>query len=200
MIRALVLVLCVGLVLAPGAAPEGVAGNRPERLEWFRDLGFGLFIHWSLDSQVASVISHSMVGASEDYLERYVKELPRSFNPRHFEPREWARLARLAGFTYVVFTAKHHSGFCMFETETTDFSIMNTPYGRDVTRELTDALLVNPYSIDEIAKAIKVAVGMSKKERRRRMSSMRAIVREHNIYSWASSIISQIAGFRVPED
>jgi alpha-L-fucosidase len=139
MTRALVLVLCAGLALAPGATAEEAVGNRPERLEWFRDLGFGLFIHWSLDSQVASVISHSMVGASDDYLERYVTELPRSFNPRHFEPREWARLARLAGFTYVVFTAKHHSGFCMFETETTDFSIMNTPYGRDVTRELTDA-------------------------------------------------------------
>jgi alpha-L-fucosidase len=139
MIRVLVLVMSVGLVLAPGAAAEEATGNRPERLEWFRDLGFGLFIHWSLDSQVTSVISHSMVGASDDYLDRYVRELPRSFNPRHFEPNEWARLARLAGFTYVVFTAKHHSGFCMFETETTDFSIMNTPYGRDVTRELIDA-------------------------------------------------------------
>jgi alpha-L-fucosidase len=124
---------------APPAADGDTAGNRPERLEWFRDLGFGLFIHWSLDSQVTSVISHSMVGASEDYLERYVTELPRSFNPVRFEPREWARLARLAGFTYVVFTAKHHSGFCMFETATTDFSIMHTPYGRDVTDELIEA-------------------------------------------------------------
>jgi alpha-L-fucosidase len=131
--------VCFLLALAAPAASTAAAGNRPERLEWFRDLGFGLFIHWSLDSQVASVISHSMVGASGEYLERYVEELPRTFNPRHFEPREWARLARLAGFRYVVFTAKHHSGFCMFETGTTEFSIMNTPYGRDVTRELVDA-------------------------------------------------------------
>ncbi len=137
--RALAACLVASAALAPGLAADEASGNRPERLEWFRDLGFGLFIHWSLDSQVASVISHSMVGASEDYLERYVTELPRSFNPERFQPREWARLARLAGFTYVVFTAKHHSGFCMFETKTTDFSIMNTPYGRDVTRELIDA-------------------------------------------------------------
>jgi alpha-L-fucosidase len=137
--RALAACLVVSLALIPAAFAEKGLGNRPERLEWFRDLGFGLFIHWSLDSQVSSVISHSMVGASEEYLERYVTELPRSFNPRRFEPREWARLARLAGFTYVVFTAKHHSGFCMFETKTTDFSIMSTPYGRDVTRELVDA-------------------------------------------------------------
>ncbi len=115
------------------------AANNPERVEWFRDLGLGLFIHWSLDSQVTAVISHSMVGADNEYLERYVNELPHSFNPKKFDPREWARLARLAGFRYLVFTAKHHSGFCMFGTETTDFNIMNTPYARDVTKELFDA-------------------------------------------------------------
>lgn len=115
------------------------AANRPERVEWFRDLGLGLFIHWSLDSQLTSVISHAMVGADEAFLKRYVEELPRSFNPKRFDPREWARAARLAGFRYVVFTAKHHSGFCMFETATTDFNIMNTPFGRDIAREIADA-------------------------------------------------------------
>ena len=115
------------------------AANKPERVEWFRDLGLGLFIHWSLDSQITSVISHSMVGADEAYLKRYVEELPRTFNPKRFDPREWARVARLAGFRYVVFTAKHHSGFCMFRTETTDFNIINTPFGRDTSKEIADA-------------------------------------------------------------
>ena len=115
------------------------AANKPERIEWFRDLGLGLFIHWSVDSQLTSVISHSMVGADEAYLKRYVEELPRSFNPKEFDPREWARVARLAGFRYVVFTAKHHSGFCMFETTTTDFNIMNTPFGRDAAAEIAEA-------------------------------------------------------------
>ena len=132
--RTLLLLLIAGL-FAPGLP----AANNPERVEWFRDLGLGLFIHWSLDSQVTAVISHSMVGADEAYLARYVNELPRSFNPGKFDPREWARAARLAGFRYVVFTAKHHSGFCMFATETTDFNIMNTPYARDATKELFDA-------------------------------------------------------------
>ena len=50
--------------------------NDPERVEWFRDLGFGLFLHWSLDSQVGSVISHSMVAADDDYLDRFENELP----------------------------------------------------------------------------------------------------------------------------
>jgi alpha-L-fucosidase len=114
--------------------------NRAERLEWFRDQGFGLFIHWSLDSQLGSVISHSMVGADSNYLNRFIHDLPRTFNPRKFAPRDWAALAKLAGARYVVFTTKHHSGFCMFHTATTDFSIAHTPLGRDLTRELFDAL------------------------------------------------------------
>ena len=129
-------VLACLLFLGAQASP---AQNQPERVEWFRDLGLGLFIHWSLDSQLTSVISHSMVGADEAYMERYVNELPRSFNPKEFDPREWARVARLAGFRYVVFTAKHHSGFCMFETATTDFNIMNTPFARDTAKEIADA-------------------------------------------------------------
>lgn len=114
-------------------------GNKPERLEWFRDLGFGLFIHWSHDSQIGSVISHSMVGADEDYLKRFIDELPRTFNPRKFQPQDWAALAKLAGVRYVVFTTKHHSGFCMFHTATTPFQIRNTPFQRDITREVFDA-------------------------------------------------------------
>ena len=70
------------------------------------------------------------------YLERYATELPRSFNPGRFEPREWARLARLAGFTYVVFTAKHHNGFCMWDTKTSTFNIMNSGYGKDILKEI----------------------------------------------------------------
>lgn len=112
--------------------------NKPDRLEWFRDLGLGLFIHWSLDSQIGSVISHSLVGASEEYMEDYWK-LKDSFNPSRFNPDEWAILAKLAGFQYVVFTAKHHNGYCMYNTKTTDFDIMHSPFGRDITKEVIDA-------------------------------------------------------------
>ena len=114
-------------------------GNRPERVEWFRDLGFGLFIHWSPDSQLGSVIAHSLVGASPDYAKRYFDLIPKSFNPKKFNAEDWAVLSKLAGLKYVVFTAKHHAGFCMYDSKETDFSIMNTPYGRDLTRELVDA-------------------------------------------------------------
>ena len=56
--------------------------NKPEREEWFTGLGFGMFIHWSMDVQLGLVISHSLVGASEDYLKRYFNELPKTFDPR----------------------------------------------------------------------------------------------------------------------
>jgi alpha-L-fucosidase len=113
--------------------------NKPERLEWFRDLGFGMFIHFSYDSQLGVVISHSMAGASEDYLNRFVNDLPKTFNPKDFAPDEIATLAKLAGMKYIVFTTKHHSGFCMWDTQTTAFNIMNTPYKKDLLAEYADA-------------------------------------------------------------
>jgi alpha-L-fucosidase len=116
-----------------------VPGNKRDRLQWFNDIGFGLFIHWSIDSQIGSVIGHSMAGASEDYLRNYTEILPSTFNPKKFDPDEWAVLAKLAGIRYVVFTTKHHSGFCMFHTSTTPFNIANTPFKRDITGEVIEA-------------------------------------------------------------
>ena len=113
--------------------------NKKERLEWFRDLGFGMFVHFSFDSQLGIVISHSMAGASSDYLNRFVNELPKTFNPKDYDPYEMAVLAKLAGMKYIVFTTKHHSGFCMWDTNTTAFNIMNTPYGKDLLKEYAEA-------------------------------------------------------------
>lgn len=119
------------------AVPQGT--NRADRLEWFRDQGFGLFIHWSVDSQLGVVISHTLVGASDDYVNRFYTELPKTFNPHKFNADDLAALAKLAGVRYVVFTAKHHSGFCMWDTKTTDLNIMNTPFHRDVVSEILTA-------------------------------------------------------------
>ncbi|MFB6135914.1 MAG: alpha-L-fucosidase [Halobacteriaceae archaeon] len=120
-------------------AGGGSNGNDPDRLSWFRDLGLGLFVHWSVDVQLGSVISHSLVGASDAYADRYFEELPETFDPRRFDPTEWARLARVAGARYAVFTTKHHNGFAMWDTDTTPFNVTNTPYGDDVLREVVDA-------------------------------------------------------------
>ncbi|MDR6564842.1 MULTISPECIES: alpha-L-fucosidase [unclassified Arcicella] len=113
--------------------------NKPERINWFQDLAFGMFIHWNVDVSLGAVISHSLAGASNEYVEKYINELPKYFNPNKFNPTDWAKSAKLAGMKYVVFTAKHHSGFCMFNTQTTPFNVMNTPYGKDLTKEIIDA-------------------------------------------------------------
>lgn len=130
--------LCAGLLSAQRELPPGSL-NKAERLEWFRDLGFGMFIHWSVDSQTGVVISHSLAGADEAYTRRFFEDLPKTFNPRKFDPKDWAALAKLAGIQYVVFTTKHHSGFTMWDTKTNDFGIMHTPYPHDLTREILDA-------------------------------------------------------------
>lgn len=128
------LAMCSSLLLA-----QSSAGNRPERVERFRDLGFGMFIHWGVDVPLGAVISHSLVGASPDYVERYYRILPGLFHPERFDPRGWAELAKLAGMKYVVFTAKHHAGFCMWDTATTPFNVMHTPFHRDVVAEVMRA-------------------------------------------------------------
>ncbi len=123
-------------VSGSGAQIQQQPGNKPERLEWFRDQGLGLFIHWSADSQLGVIISHSLAGASDAYVERYFRDLPKTFNPTHLDPDGLARLASLAGFRYMVFTTKHHSGFSMWDTKTIPFNIMQTPYHADVTQQL----------------------------------------------------------------
>ncbi len=112
--------------------------NRPAREEWLRDLGFGIFVHWSVDAQLGIVISHSMVGASSDYLERYLGELPKYFDPYKFDGYRFAMMCKLTGARYLVFNAKHHNGFCLWDTQTTDYKVTNTPYGKDLMREVID--------------------------------------------------------------
>lgn len=126
-----------------GADADGKGGldlNKPDKLQWLQDAGFGMFIHWSVDSQIGSVISHSMAGASDDYLNWYIQELPKTFKPTRWDPDEIARLAKVAGMQYVVFTTKHHNGFCWWDTETTNFKITNTPYRRSILKDYCDAL------------------------------------------------------------
>jgi len=135
---AVLALIAAGPALARGQVEKG-SRNKAERLEWFRDLGFGLFIHWSVDGALGGVISHTLAGADDDYTRRFFEQLPRSFSPRKFHPADWAALARLAGMKYVVFTTKHHSGFCMWDTKTTEFDVMSTPFGQDVTAAIVKA-------------------------------------------------------------
>jgi len=111
-----------------------------DRLEWFQDLKFGLFMHWGPYSQWGCIESWPLVevdtwarpddlpawserGRDMERFRRDYWALNRTFNPVAFDPQPWVDAAQRAGMTYVAFTTKHHDGFCMFDTRTTDYCI-----------------------------------------------------------------------------
>jgi alpha-L-fucosidase len=103
---------------------------------WFTHSRFGMFIHWGLYSLPARhewVMSREQLDA-ETY-QRYFDH----FNPDLYDPHSWAAAARDAGMKYVVLTAKHHDGFCLWDSQQTDYKVTNTPYGRDVLGPFVDA-------------------------------------------------------------
>lgn len=107
-----------------------------ERTKWFMDARFGMFIHWGLYAIPACgewVMSEREMTVAE--YEKYFD----LFDPADYQPREWARLAKAAGMKYAVLTAKHHDGFCLFDSALTDYKATNTKAGRDLVREFLEA-------------------------------------------------------------
>ena len=111
-----------------------------KKLDWYQDMSLGMYLYWTVDAQFGMVNAHSVVGGSKQYLEKYFNELPKTFNPKQFDPEWYARLAKQCGFNYIMIVAKNHNGFCMWDTKTTSFNIMNTPYGQDIIGEFVDAI------------------------------------------------------------
>lgn len=129
-----------------------------QKLEQWKDLKFGLLMHWGPYSQWGVVESWSICPEDEGWCRRdpshgktyteYVRNyeaLQTTFDPVKFDPTKWAHAAKDAGMNYMVFTTKHHDGFCMFDTKTTDYSITSpkTPFHDDaranVTKEVFNA-------------------------------------------------------------
>lgn len=111
--------------------------ERERRTEWFRDARFGMFIHWGLyaiPGRGEWYMSEAGIPASQ--YEKYMEE----FTAGDYDPAVWVRRAKKAGMKYVVLTAKHHDGFCLFDSELTDFKSTNSPCGRDLVREFVDAV------------------------------------------------------------
>lgn len=107
-----------------------------KRIAWFRQARFGLFLHFGLYSVPARgewVRSEEKM-PEEDYLPFF-----EGFDPICFDAKKWARAAKQAGMKYAVLTAKHHDGFCLFDSGYTDFKSTNTPFGRDLVREYVEA-------------------------------------------------------------
>jgi alpha-L-fucosidase len=133
--------LCAGSLFASGELPKSIFNETPERRSerqaWWRHDRFGMFIHFGLYSMPTR---HEWVRNMEFIPnEKYdAKYFPR-FNPDLFDAREWSAAARKAGMRYIVLTTKHHEGFCMWDTDTTDYKITKTPFGRDLVKEFVEA-------------------------------------------------------------
>ncbi len=140
------LTACTLLLGIPGRAqqapaPPAKVESEAERTAWFRQAKFGMFIHWGPYS-LASVEASWPIMKPEprwNITEAEYVELYKRFNPAQYDPTAWVKLASDAGMRYMVFTTKHHDGFCMFDTALTDYKITKTPYGRDVTYMLARA-------------------------------------------------------------
>lgn len=113
------------LVLASAAMPAA-AKSLHELQQAFVDLRFGLFLHFNMPTFCGQDWPDPDAPAER-------------FNPRRLDCRQWARAAKTAGMTYGCLTTKHHSGFCVWDTRTTDYSVMHSPLKRDVVREYADA-------------------------------------------------------------
>ncbi|HEX4169840.1 MAG TPA: alpha-L-fucosidase [Bryobacteraceae bacterium] len=122
---------------------QTISPSSPEeqRTAWYRDAKFGMFIHWGPYSLASVEASWPIMRPSKEFpiTEPEYRSLPDRFNPQHFDPYAWVALAKAAGQRYMVFTTKHHDGFCMFDSQFTDHKITKTPYGKDIVAQLAEA-------------------------------------------------------------
>ena len=158
------ILICLALLISLPGFSQPLLADKVEtesdpvilkKLEQWKDLKFGLLMHWGTYSQWGIVESWSLCSEDEDWCRRknknyieYCREytqLKATFNPVRFDPGSWAKAARYAGMKYVIFTTKHHDGFCMFDTKQTDYSItdaacpFNSNQKANVTKEIFDA-------------------------------------------------------------
>ena len=131
---------------ATGAGKYKPTEAERQRIAWFREARFGMFMHWGLYSKMAGYWKGQKVIGGEWALklqklpiEEY-RELAKEFNPVKFDADEWVLLAKASGMKYLVITTKHHDGFAMFDSDVTTYDIVDaTPFKRDPIKELKEA-------------------------------------------------------------
>jgi len=125
----------------------GTKEQHNQRMAWWREAKFGMFIHWGLYAIPAGMWKGKKVPGIGEWIMyraripvREYELLAKEFNPIKFNAREWVKVAKDAGMKWIVITAKHHDGFCMFNTKLTDYNIVKaTPFKRDPLKELAQA-------------------------------------------------------------
>jgi alpha-L-fucosidase len=131
---------------AKSALPETIE-QRNERMQWWREARFGMFIHWGVYSIPAGTYKDKRIrGIGEWIMENadipiaeYVK-YAKQFNPVKFNADQWVQIAKNAGMKYIVITSKHHDGFCLWDSKVSDYDVMDAaPFKRDILKELSAA-------------------------------------------------------------
>lgn len=120
--------------------------QQTDRAAWWREARFGMFIHWGLYSVAAGEWNGKPVDGIGEWIQNFAKipnteyeKLVDGFTLANYNPESWVKMAKDAGVGYIVFTAKHHDGFCLYPSEYTDFDIRRTKYQGDPLKELIDA-------------------------------------------------------------
>ena len=144
----LVLVVFACPLLAVDVGSE-TKEQRDARMQWWREARFGMFVHWGLYSGLAGTWAGKPVGTrgGMEWIQQrvradtweYAHEAVPRFRPKPGFAKEWAKLAGRAGCRYVVFTSKHHDGFCLFKSQYTTYDAHDL-VGRDLCQEIVDAI------------------------------------------------------------
>ena len=132
------LLLCVTLLSANAKSTAD--------MEWWREARFGMFIHWGLYSVAAGEWNGKQIDGIGEWIQNFGKisnkdyeKLAKDFTMASYNPESWVKMAKNAGAKYIVFTTKHHEGFCLYPSDYSDFDIEMTPYKGDPLKELIDA-------------------------------------------------------------
>jgi alpha-L-fucosidase len=139
--KKLVLLICLFALVIQGVVAQQklfkeTEEQKKERMAWWTNDRFGMFIHWGLYALPAR---HEWVKNAERLTNEDYQKYFDNFNPDLYNPREWARMAKAAGMKYAVITTKHHEGFCLFDSKFTDYKAPNTAVGKDLLKEWVEA-------------------------------------------------------------
>ena len=140
------LLSAVALIIYPAFSQESKQ-DKDQRMEWWRDATFGMFIHWGAYSVPAGIYKGKPVDGLGEWIMQNAKipipeyeEFVKQFNPAKFDATEWVRIAKQAGVRYIVITSKHHDGFCLWDSKVSNYDVMDfSPFKRDILKELSIA-------------------------------------------------------------
>jgi alpha-L-fucosidase len=139
--------LLASMILLNSCKPKVQEIPEADRLEWWTDAKFGLFIHWGVYSVPAGTYNGKKIDGIGEWImyngeipSATYKEYAKSFNPVNYNPEAWVKMAKDAGMKYIVITSKHHDGFGLFDSKVTDWDVVDaTPYGKDLLKPLVEA-------------------------------------------------------------